>query len=149
MKNFLYLTILLSFLISTGCNKTGVPVEFAKVCDKANDEEIVEVEGFIDDGGSVFCSKGKRPLECGFQVKQNLEDEKYFKADIEAGTWSNNVEKLKSGYKKEDIKMWDDNGELIDLSKKLKVTGRVHVFDGIDAKEGVDGCYMTVTKLVQ
>ena len=42
MRNLFLIIILSGLFIFTGCNKTGVPVEYSNLCDKANDEKIME-----------------------------------------------------------------------------------------------------------
>ena len=44
-------------------------------------------------------------------------------ADIVQGTSANNVENLERGYKKEDIKIHDNSGNIINMADKVKLTG--------------------------
>ena len=64
------------------------------------------------------------------QVRQKLDDsaaqlsgEKAMSADIVQGTWANNVEKLERGYKREDIKIHDNSGNIINMAEKDRLTG--------------------------
>ena len=99
---FAGLMALASFACAT---KTGTPVEYSKACDAENEKKYIEVTGFLDDGGSMFCSNtGGGPVRCGFKLLENPGAGKGFTADIPQGTLANTVEKLDRGYKKEDIK---------------------------------------------
>ncbi|HLA95905.1 MAG TPA: hypothetical protein VK612_09305, partial [Pyrinomonadaceae bacterium] len=111
-------------LFAIACNTTGTPVEFAKACDIENEKKTIEVSGFLDDKGSLFCSNiGGGNVKCGFRLMENKGDEKTIGADIEQGSSANNVEKLGSGYKKEDIKVRDNGGNIINMADKVKLTG--------------------------
>lgn len=142
MKKLLFLVLVGLCLLAIGCDSKGVPTEFSKACTMENDKKVIEVSGFLDDKGGVFCSNtGGGPVRCGFKLSETPGGEKTISADIERGTWSNNVEELESGYKKEDIKIRDNNGDVIDMSKKVKITGTLNTTE--DAKV----CYITVSKI--
>ena len=141
MKRIAFFLIVVTGILA-GCNSKGEPVEFAMACDPANEKKVVELSGFIKDKGGVFCSNiGGGRLECGFTLTNQLGGEKGVKADIEQGTGANTVEKLPSGFKKEDIKIHDNDGEIIALSEKVKLTGKMSI--------GPNGtpCFMQVTKI--
>lgn len=142
MKNYLILANIFMCFILAGCNKTGVPIEYSKACSIENDKTYIEVSGFLDDKGGVFCSNtGGGPVRCGFKFLETPTSETSFSADIERGTWANNVEQLKSGYKREDIKIHDNDGNIINLADKVKLTGKLNTT--ADGKV----CYLTVTKI--
>ncbi len=146
MKNYLILAILFLCCAAVGCNTTGVPVEHAKACDAENDGKTVEVSGFLNDKGSLFCSNtGGGPVRCGFKLLANAGDDKGFSADVEAGSGANEVEKPQSGYKKEDLKLRDNSGNLITYADKVKVTGKIRSTQDPVSKTTV--CYMTVYKI--
>lgn len=145
----IYILLILAVIGLAGCaTKTGEPVEYSKACSMDNDKKYIEVSGYLNDKGGVFCSNtGGGPVRCGFKVLDNPSSaEKGFSADIEQGTGSNSVEKLGSGYKKEDIKIHDDNGGVLAPDQKVKLVGKMNY-----AKGGGDGsndvCYLTVTKI--
>ncbi|MBC7901017.1 MAG: hypothetical protein H7070_13305 [Saprospiraceae bacterium] len=128
--------------ILAGCNSKGEPVEFTKACDQANEKKVIELTGFIRDKGGVFCSNiGGGRLECGFTLTTQLGEETGVKAEIEQGTGANTVEKLPSGFKKEDIRIHDNNGDIIALSDKVKLTGKMSI--GPNSTP----CFMQVTKI--
>ncbi len=73
MRNYLSLMTVGLCLAFTGCNYTGIPVEYANMCNPANDDKYVEVVGFLDNTGSAMCSsRGKGPTECGIRFKESL-----------------------------------------------------------------------------
>jgi hypothetical protein len=147
MKNYLFPAMLLMCSIFTACNQTGTPVEYARACDTENEKKYIEVSGYLDDKGGVFCSNtGGGPVRCGFKLLESPGAEKGFSADIEQGSWANNVEKLQSGYKKEDIKIHDNSGNIINTADKVKLVGKMNVAKNASNPE-YDVCYLTVTKI--
>ena len=146
MKTFFALVMLCTCLVATACNKTGTPTEYGKACDPANDKKVLEVAGFIDDGGSLFCSNtGGGPVRCGFKLRQNAGDKQGFSVDIETGTSANTVEKPAGSYKREDLKVRDNSGNVINFADKYRVTGTMHYAKGSGTSPDV--CYVTVSKI--
>jgi hypothetical protein len=146
MKTYFAVAILSMCCLVTSCNKTGTPTEFGKACDPANDKKVLEVTGYIDDGGSLFCSNiGGGPVTCGFKLKQNASDKDGIKIDIETGSSANTVEKPSGSYKREDLKIRDNSGNVINLADKFRITGTMHYAPGSGNSPGV--CYVTVTKI--
>jgi pimeloyl-CoA synthetase len=87
-------------------------------------------------------------MECGFKLKTDLKDEKGFSADIAIGSGANSMDKLESGYQKTDIKVRNNDGNAIDMSKAVKVTGKVSFSDDPTYTSG-PVCYMKVYKIEQ
>lgn len=146
MKKFIFLTII-AIAAAACATKTGTPVEYSKACGAENDKKYIEVTGYLNDKGGVFCSNtGGGPVRCGFKLLETPTSEKGFSADIEQGTWANNVEKLQSGYKKEDIRIHDDGGNILGPDQKVKVVGKMNVAKSASNAEN-DVCYLTVTKI--
>lgn len=143
MKIYLSLAVLSLALAAFGCGRptTGTPVEFANACNPENEKKYVETSGFLDSGGGVYCSNRSGRMECSFNLKENPNAEKKFSAYIERGSSANTVEELKSGFKREDIKIRDNGGNIINLAEKVKVTGEMNVT--LDGKV----CYLNVTKI--
>lgn len=130
------------FLFNCGKVPTGEPVDISQACPIANDGKYVQVSGFLSDGGSIFCSNiGGGRLDCGLDVAGTADGPKILTADVEQGSGANQIEKLESGYKKEDIKIHDNAGGLIDLSSKVKLSGKLSI-----APDGAV-CLMTVDKI--
>lgn len=133
-------------LFAVGCDTKGVPTEFANVCTPANDKNTLEVSGVLQSRGSVFCSNTGGRMECGFDFLESAGGDKKFSADIAQGSGSNTVDKLESGFKKEDVKVRDNTGNLVALgSDKVKLTGKVTVGPATGGSQGV--CFMQVYKI--
>lgn len=144
MKNYFVLIFAFLVLFSFGCSTSpGTPIEYSKACATENDKKYIEVSGFFDDGKSVFCSNtGGGPVRCGFNLKETKESEKVsISADIERGNGANEIEELKSGYKKEDIKIRASDGNIVNLAEKVKITGTINFVPGSER------CYLTVSKI--
>ena len=142
MKNYLILTAIFACCVFVACSsKTGVPVEFSKACSPDNQKKYVEVAGYLDDDGSLYCSNVGGRMNCGFTFKEKPTDAKGFGADIEQGSSANEVEKLSSGYKREDIKIHASDGSIINLADRVKLTGEMNL-----APDG-SVCFMEVTKI--
>jgi hypothetical protein len=142
MRQLLFLlAIFISFVLS-GCSKTAVPVELSKICAADNEKKYVTTSGYLDDKGSIFCSNiGGGRLDCGLDVIASPGGNRVFGADIEQGSSANEIEKLPSGYKKEDVKIHDNQGNVIKLSDKVNLTGQMSI-----APDG-SVCFMEVDKI--
>lgn len=142
MKTVHLLSVLISLIVLAGCKKDAVPIELAKICSPDNEKKYVVTSGFLDDRGSIFCSNiGGGRMDCGIDVVPTAGGTKVFGADIEEGSGANEIEKLTSGYKREDIKIRDNAGNVIKLSDKLTLTGQMSITP--------DGsvCFMKVDKI--
>lgn len=136
------LAVSISVILFSACSTTGVPTEFGKACSPENEKKYIEVGGFLAERGSVFCSNTGGRMECGFDLLEALGSDKKLRVDIEQGSGANTVDKLERGYKKEDIKIRDNAGNLVNLgSDKVKVTGKMSIVP--------DGsvCFMQVGKI--
>ena len=136
----LFVALMLCFL--AGCNKQAVSVELSKICSPDNEKKYVVTGGYLDDRGSIFCSNiGGGRLDCSLDVVADSGGTKVFGADIEQGSSADEIEKLPSGYKKEDIKIHDNGGSIINMSDKVKLTGQMSI-----APDG-SVCFMEVDKI--
>ena len=134
--------LFIAMVFSSACTKQAVPVDIANICAADNDKKYVSTSGYLDDRGSIFCSNiGGGRMNCGMDVVASPGGAKVFSADIEEGSSADEIEKLESGYKREDIKIHDDKGAVISLSDKVKLTGKMTLTP--------DGsvCFMTVDKI--
>ncbi len=147
MKKLLIWSVLSLILIVAGCNVEGEPVEQAKMCDAGNDGKRIETEGFLDDKKGLFCSNTSGRMECGFKLKGSADAEEGFSADIEIGSGANTMDKVERGYQKSDIVIRDNDGNRIDLEKKVKVTGDLRSTNDPVSKNVV--CYLKVLKIEQ
>jgi hypothetical protein len=120
---------------------TGVPTEFAKACSPENEKKYLEVSGFLDDKGGVFCSNRSGRMECSFNLRETPTGEKKLSAYIETGTSANNVEQLPKGYSREDLKIRDNAGNIINLADKVKITGELNTTTDPNV------CFIDVTKI--
>jgi len=144
MRNNLLLAFFAICLFSSACNTVGEPVEFAKACSPDYEKKVVEISGFLSDKGGVFCSNiGGGPVKCGIKLTEAAESEKSISADIVQGTWANNIEKLERGYKKEDIKIHDNDGNIISIADKVKITGTLNTTGDPNV------CFVSVAKITK
>ena len=144
MKKYLILTTVLTCCVfASACvGKTGVPTELSKACALENDKKYLELAGFLDDKGGVFCSNiGGGNVDCAFTLKESPQNTDGVRVRIDQGTWANNVEQIPKNYKREDIKIHDNGGNLISFADRVKLTGEIGMMpDG-------RGCSMKVTKI--
>jgi len=142
MKQVFILAVISVCSMFVGCSKTAVPVDISKVCAPDNEKKYVQTSGFIDDKGSIFCSNiGGGRLDCSLDVTASPGGNRVFGAEIEQGSGASEIEKLPSGYKKEDIKIHDNSGNVIKLSDKVNLTGQMSI-----APDG-SVCFMEVDKI--
>lgn len=142
MKQFCILAVIVVCSIFAACGKTAVPVDISKVCAADNEKKYVQTSGFIDDKGSIFCSNiGGGRLDCSLDVIAAPGGARVFGAEIEQGNGASEIEKMPSGYKKEDIKIHDNSGAVIKMSDKVTLTGQMSI-----APDG-SVCFMEVDKI--
>jgi hypothetical protein len=143
MRNTIIIIGFAAIALFSACNTKGVPTEFSNACGADNEKKVIEVSGVIAErGSSVYCSNRGGRMECGFALLEAPASEKKFSVDIEQGTGANTVDELGKGYKKEDIKIRDNDGNQIELGKDtVKVTGKMSV----EPKMNV--CFMQVYRI--
>ncbi|HMP66567.1 MAG TPA: hypothetical protein PKD11_13385 [Pyrinomonadaceae bacterium] len=112
-----------------------------------NEKKVIEVAGFLEPRSFMFCSNRSGRMECGFDLKEAPGSDKKVRVDIEQGSSANMAEKLESGFKREDVKIYTNGGDRVDLEKKVKVTGTMSIIPPFQDTEGV--CFMKVTKIEQ
>jgi len=141
-KSTFFLT-LVAGLMAAGCAaKQGEPIDFATACKVENDGKYVELTGYLQDRGSVFCSNiGSSTVNCGMTLTPTADSKEGFMADIVQGSGSNEIEKFEGSYKKDDLKIRDNNGGLVKIGDKVKLTGKFSVPP--DAK----GCFMHADRI--
>jgi hypothetical protein len=139
----LSLPVVLASGLLAACSPSepGVPMEFSKACAVENDKKVVEMSGFLSASVTVFCSNRSGRMECAYKFTETPGAEKSISADIEQGSGSNSAEKLKSGFKREDIKIRDHAGNLINLAERVRLTGKLSVSPDLRA------CFMKVAMI--
>lgn len=144
-----YLVMSLALFALSACEEP-TPVEYTQACTEAYDSKLIQTTGYLSDGGSLFCSNTRQSstLECGFQLLAKAGDKKSLKVDIAVGNGSNQVEKIQSGYKAEDLKVHHAEGGLVDFKKPVTVTAKARVWKDPTSKESTS-CYFTVRKIEQ
>ena len=144
-----YLTALSLFglmLIASSCTETkGTPVDFGSACVAENDGKVLEISGYLIPRKFMYCSNRGGRMECGFDLKESPESDKVFRVDLEQGTGANTVNELASGFKPEDVKIRDKNGDEIKLSERVRLTGKTSIVPPAGNSEGV--CFMQVEKI--
>lgn len=128
MRQIFILPTIFVCSILAGCSsKTAVPVDFSNACKIENEKKYVQISGYLDDKGGVFCSNTGGRMDCGFTLTEKPKDEKGIRVEIEQGNGANEIGKLERGYKLEDIKIFDNSGSAIKLSDKVKIAGEMNV----------------------
>lgn len=147
MKTYIFLTIIALTFVFTGCNTTGTPVEYAKMCDKENDDKYVETVGYFNNTGSAMCSKsGNEPMRCPIDFKELPESDKIpIRAYIDKGSGASSIDAEKD----QPLKIKDDKGEFIENSQKVKIVADVTVFDEATkvGSTNTAPCFITVKKI--
>ena len=144
MKILLTISVVGMALLKFNCS-APVAVQYAGICDKANDDKRIEVVGFLDNKGSAMCSSGYgQPMRCPIAFKEKLEDEKSINASIDKGTGSSSIDEYEKG---KGLKLKDDKGEFIERTQKVKVTAIVNVLDTPPTDGSHPGCYMVAEKI--
>lgn len=145
MKRIIILTAAI-LIANAACNTTGVPTEFANACVIENDGKTLEVSGILEPRTMVYCSNRSGRMECPFDLAQTAGSDKKFSADIEVGSGANTVDEIQKGFKKEDLKVRDNAGNLVALgTDKLNLTGKLSVAPAAPGGQGV--CFMKVYKI--
>ncbi len=111
-------------------------------------DKIIEVKGFLDPAGGLYCSNTSGRMECGFRLKKSLEQEdKGFSADVALSTGANSMDEVGSGFQKADIVVRGDTGRRINLEREVTVIGEINSSKDPVSKDLV--CYMKVYRIIQ
>lgn len=132
-------------LVFTGCNYTGIPVEYANVCDMANNDKYVEVAGYFKNTGSAMCSKrGDEPMRCPIEFVDKPDQPKPVSMYIDLGSGASSISKDET----KGLIIHDEKNEVIENTQKVKVTGNLMVYSGTpDPKANYAPCSITVKKI--
>lgn len=131
--------------MASGCNYTGVKVEFANTCDKANDKQYIEVVGYFNNSGSAMCSKsGNSPMRCPVNFVDNPSQPKPVRAEIDLGSGANYIENVEG----KGLTIRDDKGEIVENTQKVKVTASLMVYNTPSKPtDNFAPCSLTVKKI--
>jgi len=143
MKRLVFLII--AGVIAVGCNQTGKPVEFANVCDKANDKQNVEVVGVFLNTGSAMCSKsGNEPMRCPIGFADKADNPRPALVYIDLGSGASSIENVDG----KGLKIRDDKKQDVSNADKVKIVASLRVYDGPGDTSGKYlPCSLTVKKI--
>lgn len=111
---------------AAGCNYTGKPVEFANVCDKANDNQYVEVVGFFQNTGSAMCSRsGKEPMRCPIGFADKADNPRPALVNIDLGSGASSIENVEG----KGLTIRDDKKQDVSNTDKVKIVASARVYD--------------------
>jgi len=87
LRKLFAVSLLLGGSLLAGCKKDAVRAELSNICSPENEKKYVVTSGFLNDGGSVFCSNiGGGRMDCPFDVIAGPGGKRVFGADIEQGS---------------------------------------------------------------
>lgn len=140
MRQLIYFTVLTFCILSASCTKTAVPVDLATCCKVENEKKYVEVSGYLDDGGFMSCSGRDGRVQCGMNLAETPKA-KGLSVYVEEGDGANKISKINGSYKRDELKIHDNSGNVISLNDKVKVTGEMNVMP--------DGsfCFLEISKI--
>src|SRR6478736_293711 len=114
--------IVLLAAIYSACGTRAVELQPADVCSSDNAGKYVSTSGYLDDkdeAGLMCTNPGSSRMTCRYSVLANPGGAEVFSAFIEQGKSKNQAEKPSTGYRREDLKIRDDNGSMISLSDRV------------------------------
>lgn len=141
MRIYLILVVAVASMIFSACEQPATPMEFGSICTPENDGKAASVSGYFYDDGHMFCSNTSGRMECSVKFVARPGDEKGFSAEIEQGSYANDIEKVESSYKTSDIKIHDNTGAILSLADKVKITGKISTTPDNSV------CFVTVRKI--
>jgi len=144
MKPHLLLVLLALSAPLAGCNTKGIPVEYAHICDPANDKKTIAVDGYLKNVGSVMCSSSKTVphMTCPVRFVDAPGASGPLTANIDLGKGPNEIDKESLGIR-------DDKGQLIGDQDKVTLTGKVSVFVPPPRDKAAAACYFIVVKKIE
>lgn len=154
-------TIKIILLVSTGvflmsCSRSAPTVNYANVCDPANKDKEVTVEGYIASGKPVPCQwLLEASRRCGFKFLSKPDDagDKGFIVYFAEGKGNNQIETTETGtqtkkttvFKQDEVKIKSGNGSLVSPQDKIKVMGKVSLTTGSVSNETI--CSVAVDRI--
>lgn len=139
-RSFIGFFLALAPLMLAACAaKESTPVAFADVCKLENDHKNLSTVGYFDPGISVYCSDTGGDYRCSFDFLEEVGSEKKFSADLLEGNGKNQLAELPDDYSNEDVKIKTDDGTVIGVEQKARISGEMLVAEGV--------CLMEVDKI--
>ncbi|MBK8809862.1 MAG: hypothetical protein IPN69_03920 [Acidobacteria bacterium] len=139
--------LMISVLFAIGCAKdyTGKPVEYARLCDKENNKQMVEVTGFFKHDGSAMCSKsGSDPMRCPVKFVDNPDNPNPPSANIDLGSGKSAIENVEG----KGLVIHDEKVQVVAAADKVKVTAEVFVSSAPPSPDiKTAPCVLTVKKI--
>ena len=135
-------TVLILALISlmlAACAKEATPVAFADVCKLENDHKQLSTVGYFDPGITVYCSDSGGDYRCGLDFLESVGSENKFTADLLEGNGKNQLAELPDDYSNEDVKIKTNDGTVIGMEQKARISGEMLITEGV--------CLMEVDKV--
>ena len=114
-------------------------VDYANVCDQANDDKRISAVGYFDPGVSVYCSDSGGDYRCGMDFLETLDAAEGFTADMLEGSGPNQMSKLPDSYSNSDIKIQTNDGGTIGIGQKARISGEMLIGEGV--------CLMSVDRV--
>lgn len=146
MKWNIFAIIFVTLAFTVGCEVKGDPIELSKACDIANDGKNFQVSGVFKAQVTILCSNTSGRRECSLGFADPNESESKMTADIALGSGANTMDEVPKGFKSEDLKVRDNNGDLIAVGKDVvKVTGKLSV--GPPSGNYPGPCFIQVYKI--
>ena len=130
------------------CQKTPVVIEYQSVCQPENNGKYVTVNGYFDVDDFTICRDRNNSgrIACLMRLREKAGDAKSFGAFIDEGGGANQMEELKRDFQLEDIKIHANDGALIALSDRVKVTGGIEITP-LKSQPGTNACSIAVEKI--
>ena len=126
----LTLFVVVLILTLTACQE-AVPMAFEDVCQTANDDLKVIIDGYFSLGASVYCSDVSGEARCGLSFNRYPDGQVDFSAEVMEGRRRNQMLPLESGYVEEDLQIKTADGSLVGVGDHVKVTGELLVTEDV------------------
>lgn len=147
--------LLLAFcVVCFACaEEKSVVVEFNNLCDKSYESKKIETTGYLGLDSSFRCSSlngsvmtcNLRFTDKPLETPENAKDDESYHAYIEKGKGNNAVDDPGGSYKKENLKLRDNQGNEVGYRDKVKITAAAHSSPNPDGT--FSKCTLNVSKI--
>jgi len=117
-----FMVLIITLVLLTACSSEPIKVRACELCFEKYKNELVVTEGFVKLPESFYTAGGSVTLLLVDDSRKRL-------PTITLKNWGekkNMMEKLKDGYTEEDVMIYDNDGNIIKLGDKVRVTGELH-----------------------